>query len=87
MKFQITMEFPDGILPAIRKTPGEFAGEMRLFAAAKYYELGLVSQEKAAEIAGMSREDFLLAISAMGVTPFQYSAEEVIQEVEAWETE
>jgi hypothetical protein len=46
----------------------------------KWYELGAVSQEKAAEIAGMNREDFLLELSKFTVTPFQYSAEEVLRE-------
>ena len=56
---------------------------MRLLAVAKCYELGLVSQEKAAEIVELSRLDFLVAISRMGVSPFQYSAEEVLKEVES----
>ena len=41
---------------------------------------GVVSQEKAAEIAGMNREDFLLKLSRFKVSPFQYSAEEVLRE-------
>jgi hypothetical protein len=49
---------------------------------AKWYELGLVSQEKAAEIAGLNRMKFLLAISRIGISPFQYTAEAVLKEVE-----
>ncbi|MBC8418774.1 MAG: UPF0175 family protein [Desulfobacterales bacterium] len=67
MKFKVMMEFNESVLPALHKSPKEFASEIRLLAAAKWYELGLVSQEKAAEIAGLSRLDFLLAIFQMGV--------------------
>ena len=82
MKFKVMMEFNEGVLPALQKSPKEFASEIRLLAAAKWYELRLVSQEKAAEIAGMNRLDFLLAISRLGVSPFQYTAEDVLKEVE-----
>ena len=81
MKLKAMMEFKS-VLPALQKSPQEFAGEIRLLAAAKWYELRLVSQEKAAEIAGMNRLDFLLAISRLGVSPFQYTAEDVLKEVE-----
>jgi predicted HTH domain antitoxin len=81
MKFQVVMEFDQDVLPALRKTPEEFVSEIRFLAAAKWYEMGLVSQEKAADIAGLSRLDFLLAISRIGITPFQYSADAVLAEV------
>jgi len=76
------MEFNESVLPALQKSPQEFASEIRLVATAKWYELRLVSQEKAAEIAGMNRLNFLLAISRLGVSPFQYTAEDVLKEVE-----
>jgi len=82
MKFKVMMEFNESVLPALHKSPQEFANEIRLLAAAKWYELGIVSQEKAAEIAGLNRLHFLLAISRMGVSPFQYTAEEVLKEVQ-----
>ncbi len=75
MKLKITMEFDESVLPALQKSPREFANEMRLFAVAKWYETGIVSQEKAAEIAGLNRLRFLLAISRLGVSPFQYTTE------------
>jgi predicted HTH domain antitoxin len=75
------MEFEEDVLPALRKTQEEFAREIRFLAAAKWYEMGLLSQEKAAEIAGMNRLDFVLAVSRIGVTPFQYTAVDVVNEV------
>ncbi len=67
---RIVLGLPLGVLSALRKTPEEFSGEVRLAAAAKWYEMGLLSQEKAAQAAGMCREDFLLALSRFGVPPF-----------------
>ncbi len=81
MKFQVNMEFNEDVLPALRKTPDEFAKEIRFLAAAKWYEMGLISQEKSAEIAGLNRLDFLLAISRIGITPFQYTADTVLDEI------
>ncbi len=62
------MDMPESALSAIGKTPSEFASEMRLAAAVKWYELGVVSQEKAAEIAGLTRADFIFALAKFGVT-------------------
>ncbi len=76
----IRLTLPIGVFSALKKTPEEFSAEIRIVAAAKWYEMGVVSQEKAAEIAGMNREDFLFALSKLKVTPFQYSADEALLE-------
>ena len=76
----IRLTLPLGVFSALRKTPEEFSTDLRLTAAVKWYEMGIVSQERAAEIAGMHREDFLLALARFMVSPFQYSAEEVLRE-------
>ncbi len=78
---QLTLELPRGIFAALRQEPDQFLMEMRLAAAVKWYETQQVSQSKAAEIAGISRFDFLEALTRFGITPFQVSAEELIQEV------
>ena len=58
---RISIELDKSVFSALRQDPASFAREMRLAAAAKWYELGLVSQAKAAEIAGLSRAEFLTA--------------------------
>jgi predicted HTH domain antitoxin len=40
-------------------------------AAVKLYENGDLSQERAAELAGCSRQDFLIQMSRLKVSPFQ----------------
>ena len=77
---KVCFDLPLGAFSALRKAPDEFTRDMRVAAAVKWYEMGLVSQEKASEIAGMNREDFLMELSKFDVSPFQYSAEEVLQE-------
>ena len=57
---KVTLEFPIDALTAMRLTSEEFSQSMRLAAAAKWYEMGIISQEKAAEIAGINREDSLI---------------------------
>jgi predicted HTH domain antitoxin len=79
---QMTIDMPEEALAALRKDPESFARELRLAAAVKWYELKLVSQERAAKIAGISRAEFLGALGRFGVSPFQYTAEEMIEEAE-----
>jgi len=54
---------------------------MRIAAAVKWYELSMVSQEKAAEIAGLSRAEFISALNRLHVSPLQYSPDELREEL------
>jgi predicted HTH domain antitoxin len=78
----MTIEVPEATLSALRKDPHTFARELRLAAAVKWYELKLLSQERAAGLAGMSRAEFLDALGRFGVSPFQCSAEEIVEEAD-----
>lgn len=79
---QMTIEVPEEALGALRKSPHDFAREMRLAAAVKWYELKVLSQERAAGVAGISRAEFLDALGRFGVSPFQYGADEIVEEAE-----
>lgn len=77
----VSIDLPSGVLSALRQDPDNFVREMRLAAAVKWYEVRMVSQAKAAEIAGVSRSEFLTALQRFGVSPFQYDADEIVEEV------
>ena len=80
-KIRLTLELPRDVFSALRQEPEQFLREMRLAAAVKWYETEQVSQAKAAEIAGISRAEFLAALARYWVCPFQVTAEQLIQEV------
>ena len=81
MSVHINIELPEGAFSALRTSPEIFVQEMRLAAAVKWYEVGMISQSKAAEIAGVSRQKFLETLSRFQVSPFQVTPEELAQEL------
>ena len=77
MSTMLAVEMQDDVFPALQEEPEQMIQEMRLFSAMKWYELGRVSQSKAAEIAGLSRADFISEMSRYSVSPFQETAAEI----------
>jgi predicted HTH domain antitoxin len=77
----ISIQLPETAFSALRKNPEEFVQEMRIAAAVKWYELAEISQGKAAEIAGLTRSDFINALSRYQVSFLQYTAQELSEEL------
>ncbi len=77
---EVVLQVPEGVLASLRYDTERFGRELRLAAAVKWYENGMVSQGRAAEIAGVSRFDFIEALGRFQVSPFQVSANELIAE-------
>ena len=66
----VEVQLPDEIFAALRRSPDEMAGELRLAAAVHWYSRGRISQERAAQVAGVDRTDFMLALAREGVDAF-----------------
>ena len=77
----VSIELPTTVFSSLRKNPDEFVQEMRIAAAVKWYELGQISQSKAAEIAGITRAEFINALFRYQVDFLQYTAEELAAEM------
>ena len=78
---QVVFDFPPSVFSALRKAPEEFAVEMRLAAAIHWYSQGQVSQGKAAEIAGLSRAEFLDELYRRKIPAIQVTLEELREEL------
>jgi predicted HTH domain antitoxin len=80
---KVILELPDEIFSTLRRSPEEFVAELRLAGAIHWYERrGVVSQEKAAHIAGLDRTDFLKALSREQVDVFAVDSAELKQELD-----
>lgn len=73
----IQIEVPEEIFLSLKETPAEFTQEVRRAAAAKLYEMGKMSSGRAAELAGMSRIQFLQNMGHYGVSIFDLTQEEL----------
>lgn len=76
----VAFELSEDVFSSVRKDPDGFAEELRLAAAVKWYEMGLVSQSRAAEISGLSRSQFISALGRFEVSVFQYDVAAIIEE-------
>lgn len=77
----LSLDLPDSVFSALRKAPDEFLQEMRLAAAIKWYEMGEISQSKAAEVAGISRSELLEAFARYRVDFMQYTSDSLAKEL------
>ena len=82
MGVHIELDVPEGAFSCLRTSPEQFVRELRLAAAVKWYEIHLLSQAKAAELAGLSRQEFVDALGRFQVSPCQTTPEELAAEVD-----
>ena len=73
----IVVPVPEEVLDAEQADEVPFARELSLMAALKLYELGRLSSGRAAELAGMSRIEFLDALKQYRVFPLHAELHEM----------
>ena len=74
---QIIINVPEEVLLAEKTDEAAFAQELKLLAAIKLYELGRLSSGRAAELADMSRIEFLLKLKDYKVFPLEAELREL----------
>ena len=77
----LSIEIPESIFATLQRSPRELEREVRLAAAIDWYRQGLISQGRGAEIAGISRADFIDALAARKVEVAQIDFESLDREL------
>ncbi|MBI2899999.1 MAG: UPF0175 family protein [Planctomycetes bacterium] len=77
---KIVLEFDPTAFSALRKSPEEFAEELKRAAVVQWYAEGRISQSKASEMLGISRAEFLRELLIRRVPACQATIEEIREE-------
>lgn len=77
----VSIDVPETAFVAIGKPPGDLGREILIAAVVKWFELGKVSQGKAAEILALSRAEFLDVLTDYQVSAWQYTEEGLNEEL------
>ena len=81
MTRSLTISYDDSLLLEASLTRDEFEREAKLILAAKLFESRRLSSGKAAELCGMGRVEFLLALPRVGVSISNLGTEDADDEV------
>ena len=77
----VTVQLPDEVFALLRRSPGELAKDIRLAATIEWYRTGLISQGRAAEIAGVPRAEFISELAARKIDVFHVDIDELKEEL------
>jgi predicted HTH domain antitoxin len=77
----IDVAMPDSVFSALRRSPLEVAHDIRIAAAVDWFAKGLVSQGKAAELAGISRWEFLEELGRRHVPAINITVDDLREEL------
>lgn len=78
---EITINLPEEVFSARRLSPEGFVRDLRLAAAIYWYQKGEISQEKAAQVAGLNRKEFLEALACEQVDVFVVDFDDLQREL------
>lgn len=76
----LTVELPEGVLSALYPSHEEAEKDVRLAIVIEWYRRGVISQGRAAEIAGLTRADFIDELAARKIDVIQVSVEDLERE-------
>lgn len=77
----IHLEIPEETLISLKTDSEAFARDMKLLTAVKLFELGKLSSGRAAQLAGLTRVEFLLVLRNYQVAPFRLTDEDLRQDI------
>ncbi len=77
----VSIDIPESALIALGKNQAEIERELLTAAVVKWFEMGVISQGKAAEILSISRAAFLNVLSKYRVSAWQYTEEDLDEEI------
>ena len=80
---RLQIDVPEQTLISLKTDSESFAKELALLAAVKLFEMGKLSSGRAAELAGLSRAEFLIELRRYRVSPFQRRGSE-LAELSSW---
>lgn len=76
----LTIPYPDSLPSALRMSRQEFEQEARLLFAARLFEERMITSGQAADMAGISRNEFLLNTARLGLTAAMPAADEIAED-------
>lgn len=77
----LQLEVPDEVLISLKQTSDTISDEVRMAAAAKFFELDKLSSGRAAQLAGVPRVEFLSRLSSYQVSPFNQNYNQLERDV------
>ena len=72
----LSIDIPDAAIRALGPSPSEAGATLRLAAAMKLHELGHLSAGAAADLAGISKVEFLHKLADFGIDAFRVTPED-----------
>jgi predicted HTH domain antitoxin len=79
---KLTLEIPEEVLISLKESPQEFSKSILMLSAVKLYEMGKLSSGRAAQLAGLSRVEFLQSLSRYNIPVFDLSTEELERDLQ-----
>lgn len=77
----VSINIPESAFAFLEKNQDDLGREVLTAAVVKWFELGTISQGKAAEILNLSRAEFLKVLSQYHVSAWQYTKEDLDAEL------